>query len=278
MSSLGSFGRSVPPTAVPPAAEAGDVQWSIKVDEVYKWFYSAKQRVEAIAGTTFVVADGSFVALIGPSGCGKSTILNCVAGLISPNRGMVSVRGQRVDGPTPGLGYMTQRDALLPWRRVIDNVALPLQFRGVGRPEREERARDWLIRVGLSDFQHLYPRELSGGMVKRVALARTMVCEPHTILMDEPFGNLDAQMRLQLQSELVALWEGARKSVLFVTHDIDEAIALSDEIVVLSPMPSRVVSVVPVPLARPRNAIRGRLDPEFGRLREHVYQLSGLLG
>ncbi len=207
-----------------------------------------------------------FVALVGPSGCGKSTSLALVAGLDRPSSGTVSVRGKPVDGIGERVGFLFQRDALLPWKTVRDNVLLPLQLRGVGRGEARARAAEWLGRVGLRGFESAYPYQLSGGMRKRAALAQTLVYDPEILLMDEPFSALDVQTRNLMEGELLALWQGSGKTVVFVTHDLDEAIALADEVIVMTAGPARVKARYAVTLPRPRDIHAVRLDPEFTRL------------
>ena len=178
---------------------------------------------------------GEFLAVVGPSGCGKSTLLNMAAGLLAPSAGKVFYRGAPVRSPNTDVGYLTQRDTLLPWRTVEDNVAIALELRGESRADRHRTAHAWLDRVGLSGFEKSYPAQLSGGMRRRACLARTLAYEPETILMDEPFGALDAQLRLVMHDELLKLWTGTRKTIVFVTHDLAEALTLADRVAVFSP-------------------------------------------
>jgi NitT/TauT family transport system ATP-binding protein len=207
-----------------------------------------------------------FVALVGPSGCGKSTSLSLVAGLDHPTSGTVTVRGRAVDGITDRVGFLFQRDALLPWKSVRDNVLLPLQLRGVGGAQARGRVDEWIGRVGLRGFEALFPHQLSGGMRKRVALAQTLVYDPEILLMDEPFSALDVQTRNLMEGELLALWQGSGKTVIFVTHDLEEAIALADEVVVMTAGPARVKARYEVTLPRPRDIHAVRLLPEFTQL------------
>jgi NitT/TauT family transport system ATP-binding protein len=204
-----------------------------------------------------------FVALVGPSGCGKSTSLSLIAGLEAPTSGTVSVRGTPVTGIARSVGFLFQRDALLPWKTVYENVALPLVLRGVRGDSQRERAGDFIDRVGLRGFEHNYPHELSGGMRKRVALAQTLVYDPEILLMDEPFSALDVQTRNLMEDELLALWQGSGKTVIFVTHDLEEAIALADQVVVMTAGPARVKATYDVALPRPRNVQEVRFDPRF---------------
>jgi NitT/TauT family transport system ATP-binding protein len=204
-----------------------------------------------------------FVALVGPSGCGKSTTLALIAGLDVPSAGTVTVRGKPVAGISDGVGFLFQRDALLPWKTVRENVGLPLLLRGVRGPEAQERTADFIARVGLRGFEQRYPHELSGGMRKRVALAQTLVYDPEILLMDEPFSALDVQTRNLMEDELLALWQGSGKTVIFVTHDLEEAIALADEVVVMTAGPARIKANYDVDLPRPRNVQEVRFDRRF---------------
>jgi len=196
------------------------------------------------------VPEGAIVSIVGPSGCGKSTVLNLVSGLMAPSTGWVEINGKRVDGIRHDVGYMFARDGMMPWRTALQNVAFGLEIRGV--PNRAEVARDWLRRVGLEKFESHYRHELSQGMRQRVAVARTFATDPDVLLMDEPFGALDSQTRLLLQELFLWVWDSTKKTVLFVTHDLHEAIFLSDVVVVFTNRPGRVKSVVPVDLPRPR--------------------------
>jgi sulfonate transport system ATP-binding protein len=221
----------------------------------------------AIQDVDFEVRPGSFVSVVGPSGCGKSTLLNLAAGLIQPTSGIVNIFDQRLIGLNRRAGYMFQQDALLPWKTVLGNVTLGLRFRGVDGRAAEVQARDWVVRVGLEHFVDAYPAQLSGGMRKRVAMAQSWIVDPAILLMDEPFSALDVHTRHRMDGELLALWTASPKTILFVTHDLEEALALSDEVIVLSAGPaSRVVSRHTVDLARPRDLIDIRTDARFGEL------------
>jgi NitT/TauT family transport system ATP-binding protein len=256
-------------------SQGGDA--AIDVRDLTKWYFKENSRVVAIDKINFTVGPGEFVSLVGPSGCGKSTILQCVAGLDAAQRGAVYRHGTKANGPSGRIGYMTQKDNLFPWLDVVDNIAFPLRVRGMGRAERYDVAREWVARVGLKGFEQHYPHELSGGMAKRAALARVLAGNPETLLMDEPFGNVDALLRLRLQNELLRIWEQDRRSVLFVTHDLEEAIALSDRVVVLSPRPGRLTSIVDIDLPRPRDVSRSRFDPAFRKVHEDLYEAAGYL-
>jgi NitT/TauT family transport system ATP-binding protein len=255
------------------APRAGAPAPSIRLDHVSKWFFKTGKRFVAVDDVSAEVEDGAFVALVGPSGCGKTTIFNMIAGFARPDRGEVVYKGRPVLAPNIGIGYMTQKDALLPWRSLIANVMLPLSLQKVPAPEARERALDMLQRVGLKGFAEHLPRELSGGMQKRAALARMLVFNPETLLMDEPFGNVDIQLKLQLQRELMSLWEHARKTVVFVTHDLEEAIALSDRIIVLSRRPGRVKAVIAVDLPRPRDPVAIRFEAAFQAIHRRLWEL-----
>src|SRR5689334_17126736 len=227
----------------------------------------------AIEEATLSVRDGEFVALVGPTGCGKSTLLNVAAGLIAPASGSVAVFGERLRGVNAHAGYLFQPDSLFPWYSALDNVAAGLVFRGVHYAEAVERAGPWLKRVGLRAHATKYPHELSGGMRKRVALAQTWVLEPRILLMDEPFSALDVQTRSLMENELLGLWAERRTSVLFVTHDLEEAIALADRVVVLAAGPrSRPVSELAIDLPRPRDVAEIRMEARFVALHAQIWQ------
>lgn len=245
----------------------------IVLSNVTKWFYSNGTRSLAINGVNLNIRDGSFVSLVGPSGCGKSTILNCIAGLLPFEDGEILCDGKKVSNINVGIGYMTQKDYLLPSRNVLDNVILPLQAAGVKKEEARSRALDFIRRVGLAGAEARMPKELSGGMLKRAAMARTLVYNPRTILMDEPFGNVDAQLKLQLQRELLGIWEREQQTVVFVTHDLEEAIALSDQIIVLTGQPGSIKEIVDINLPRPRDPISIRFDAKFQELHQYLWSL-----
>ncbi len=226
----------------------------------------------AVADASLSVAEGEFVSLVGPTGCGKSTLLNVAAGLLVPTSGSVAIFDQPLSGMNEQAGYLFQSDALLPWRTARENVMLGLELRGVPRRQAERQADAWLARVHLAGHGDKYPHELSGGMRKRVALAQTLILDPKILLMDEPFSALDVQTRSLMENELLELWSQDRKSVLFVTHDLEEAISLSDRVVVLSAGPaSRPVGVFPIALARPRDVSEVRLTPEFLELHRTIW-------
>jgi NitT/TauT family transport system ATP-binding protein len=226
----------------------------------------------AVRDIDFEVRPGSFVSVVGPSGCGKSTLLNLAAGLIQPTSGTIRIFDQPLEGLNRRAGYMFQQDALLPWKTVLGNVTLGLRFRGVDSRAAEAQARDWVVRVGLDRFVDAYPAQLSGGMRKRVAMAQSWIVDPSILLMDEPFSALDVHTRHRMEGELLSLWTASPKTILFVTHDLEEALALSDEVIVISAGPaSRVVSRHTVDLERPRDLIDIRTDVRFGELYRKIW-------
>lgn len=226
----------------------------LEIHNLSKSFFArGKGTVQALAPTHLVFETGKFTSIIGPSGCGKSTLFNLIAGLISPTTGSIVMQQEDVTGQTGMVGYMLQKDLLLPWRTVLDNVILGMEIRGVPRRESVRKASALLHRYGLGDFIDCRPSQLSGGMRQRAALIRTLLYDRDIVLLDEPFGALDAQTRVTMQSWLLNIWEEMGKTILFVTHDIDEAIFLSDRIVVMTARPGRVKTIVDVPIARPRD-------------------------
>ncbi len=231
-------------------------------------------RYTAVANTTLAVAPGEFVSVVGPTGCGKSTLLNVAAGLLAPSSGRALIGGEPLAGINARAGYMFQAEALMPWRSALRNVTAGLEFRGVAHAEATRRAREWLTRVGLAGFEDRYPHQLSGGMRKRVALAQMLILDPQILLMDEPFSALDVQTRQLMENELLELWSANRKSVLFITHDLEEAIALSDRVVVLSAGPAtRPIGEFPIDLPRPRDVAEIRLSPHFVELHEAIWHV-----
>jgi NitT/TauT family transport system ATP-binding protein len=220
----------------------------------------------AIEDLNLDITAGTFVAVVGPSGCGKSTMLSLIAGLEAPSAGEVLVRGARVDGIPSRIGFMFQRDALLPWKTVRDNIAFPLQLRSFSKERVQREVIEWTARVHLRGFEDRYPSQLSGGMRKRASLAQTLVYDPEIILMDEPFSALDVQTRDLMEDELLQLWQGTGKTIVFVTHDLEEAIALADRVVVMTSGPARIKAVYDVPLSRPRRIHEVRMEPEFTAL------------
>jgi len=232
------------------------------------------QRYTAVDATDLRIASDEFVSVVGPTGCGKSTLLNIAAGLLEPSAGRVEVFGQALQGINPRAGYMFQTESLMPWRTALENVAAGLEFRGVSQDEREDQARAWLARVGLAGFEDRFPHQMSGGMRKRTSLAQTLILDPDLILMDEPFSALDIQTRQLMENEVLALWSAKRKAVLFITHDLDEAIAMSDRVVVMSAGPaSRPIGEFVIDLPRPRDVAEIRLDARFNALHAAIWDV-----
>ena len=230
------------------------------------------QRYTAVKDTTLVAEEGEFVCVVGPTGCGKSTLLNVAAGLLQPSSGSVKIFGNPLIGINNRAGYLFQAEALMPWRSALDNVIVGLEFRGMERAEALERGNDWLKRVGLTGFGDRYPHQLSGGMRKRVSLAQTFILNPQILLMDEPFSALDVQTRQLMENELLDLWSAERKSVVFITHDLEEAIALSDRVVVLSAGPeTHPIGDYKIDLERPRDVSEIRLTPHFIELHAQIW-------
>jgi ABC-type nitrate/sulfonate/bicarbonate transport system ATPase subunit len=239
----------------------------LRLDQVSMSFKTPTGVFHALAPVTLAISQGRFVSLIGPSGCGKSTIFNIVAGLLEATSGRVLIDGADATGTIGRVGYMLQKDLLLPWRSVLDNVILGMEIQGVPLSDARERALPLLRRYGLSGFEYLYPNALSGGMRQRAALLRTLLFDTDAILLDEPFGALDAQTKLQMQEWLLQIWNDFGKTVVFVTHDLEEAIYLSDEVHVMATRPGRIIASIPVPIGRPRpQAVT--LTPEFTAIKE----------
>jgi NitT/TauT family transport system ATP-binding protein len=245
----------------------------IELHGVSKSFTARGKVMPALDPIDISVAEQEFVALLGPSGCGKSTVLNMVAGLLEPTTGSITYRGAPVSGPNGRVGYMTQKDTLLPWRTVVDNVgiALELQCRSVSAGERRDRVAQVLELVGLTGFEQHYPAELSGGMRKRAALARMLVYEPETLLLDEPFGALDAQLKIIMHQELLRLTRLRGMTVLFVTHDLSEAITLADRILVFSGRPGHIRAGRSVPFGRDRDVLTVQFEPAFAGLYQDLW-------
>ena len=231
------------------------------------------EQVHALAETTLDIGENEFVTLVGPSGCGKSTLLKLVAGLVPPTQGRIRVREQPVTGPFPDVGFVFQQPVLLPWRSVLDNVLFSAELLGLDLRQYRKSAGDLLELTGLGGFETKYPRELSGGMQQRVAICRALLPDPSLLLMDEPFGALDAMTREEMSLELLRIWDERRKTILFVTHSIPEAILLADRVVVMSPRPGRIARVITVGLPRPRT-----VDLEFDpRFKAHSDEVRGLI-
>jgi NitT/TauT family transport system ATP-binding protein len=226
----------------------------------------------AIRDVTFSVAPGEFCAVVGPTGCGKSTTLGLISGLEQPSEGEVEVMGEPVQGIDRRIGYVFQSDAVFPWKNVLSNVATGPLFRGQAKAEARKQAREWIVRVGLAGFEDRYPHQLSGGMRKRVALAQTFINEPQILLMDEPFSALDVQTRILMEDELLHLWSSLKASVVFVTHDLEEAISLADRVCVLTAGPATVKSIYTIDLPRPRKVEEIRFEPRFVELYQRIWE------
>jgi NitT/TauT family transport system ATP-binding protein len=245
--------------AVPTAAD-GAREEAIRFDGVVARF----GNLHAMGPATLAIKRGEFLAIVGPSGCGKSTLLNMVAGTLVPAEGSVHYKGRQVSAINHDVGYITQKNYCLPWRTVEANVRLPLEFRKLPEAEIVRRVSEAVNKVGLNGFERAYPKQLSGGMLQRVMIARTLAYSPDIYLMDEPFGSLDAQLRTRMHGELLKLWQDTGATFVFVTHDLQEAITLADRVVVMSKRPGRIKLVVDIELARPRDVIDIQSNPAFG--------------
>jgi ABC-type nitrate/sulfonate/bicarbonate transport system ATPase subunit len=248
----------------------------IEFDALCKTFPARRddQPVEALKDVSLTIREGEFITVLGPSGCGKTTLLRILAGLEHFDSGAVRVSGADVTGPGPDRAMVFQSFALMPWAKVVDNVAFGLELRGTPSQERHDRAMELVELVGLTGFENRLPGELSGGMQQRVGLARALAVDPQILLMDEPFGALDEQTRRLLQEELLAIWEASRKTVIFITHSMEEAVLLGDRIVLMSPRPGRIVDIVDVPLARPRASAVDSIEgsPEFAAITADLWR------
>ncbi len=259
---------------MPSATDAGR-EPALALDRITCTFASrerAGDRYTAVRDATLAVGEGEFVSVVGPTGCGKSTLLNVAAGLLAPSSGKVRVMGTPLAGINRTAGYMFQADSLMPWRSALDNVLAGLEFAGVPASDAETRGHAWLARVGLTGCDTRFPHQLSGGMRKRVALAQMLILDPKILLMDEPFSALDVQTRQLMENELLELWSADRKSVLFITHDLEEAIALSDRVVVLSAGPeTHPIGEFIIDLPRPRDVNEIRMTPRFVEIHGHIW-------
>jgi NitT/TauT family transport system ATP-binding protein len=252
---------------------SNSVEAAIELWSVTKKFRTPTgQAYTAIRDLTLSVAPGEFCAIVGPTGCGKSTTLSLISGLERPSAGEALVMGKAVQGIDPRIGYVFQSDAVFPWKSVLNNVATGPMFRGQPKREAFERARDWIARVGLSGFENHYPHQLSGGMRKRVALAQTFINEPQILLMDEPFSALDVQTRTLMEDELLQMWSSIKASVVFVTHDLEEAISLADRVCVITAGPGTVKGIYTIDLPRPRHVAEIRFEPRFVELYQQIWE------
>jgi len=250
---------------------------AISVQQLSKLYTTRDGGVAALERISFAVDEGEFVAVVGPSGCGKSTLLKILAGLLSPSGGSASLRGTAIQGPRRDIGVVFQAPVLFPWRTVLDNVLLPIDVQGLGRERFMPAAKDLLALVGLREFERRYPWELSGGMQQRVAITRALIHDPAMLLMDEPFGALDAMTREHMNLELQRIWMEKKKTVFFITHSIPEAVFLADRVLVMTPRPGRVVDDLRIKLPRPR-PLDVMTTPEFGEYTRHIRGLFNVKG
>lgn len=238
----------------------------VDIKNVSKLFQADGKEMEALHDINLNIKENEFICFIGPSGCGKTTLLRIIAGLEDPTSGVVYISGKQIKGPGPERGMVFQEYSLFPWRNVLDNVSFGLELKGITKDSRYRKAKEYIKMVGLERFEERYPHELSGGMKQRVAIARALVNDPLALLMDEPFGALDAQTRNIMQSELLKIWHEEKKTIIFVTHSVDEAIYLADRIVIMSARPGRVKDIIEIDIPRPRN----RTSPEVNRVRDRI--------
>lgn len=236
-----------------------------------EYFYNGKEKTTALYKVNLEIEKGEFICLLGPSGCGKSTLLNLIAGFDKPTSGFVKVNGEAVTRPSENRITIFQNYGLLPWRNVLRNVELGLEAKKIPKKERRRIAEEYIELVGLSSYKHHYPAQLSGGMQQRVALARALAVDPEILLMDEPFGALDAMTRMSMQDEIERLWQEKKKTIIFVPHDIEEAVFLADRIVIMTPSPGRIKSIIKVPLGRKRD----RTSADFLEIRDRVFEEFG---
>ncbi len=244
----------------------------LSIEGVRKEYFSRGKRVVALDSVDLDVPEGEFVTIVGPSGCGKSTLLNLIVGLLRSSGGRIVFRGSAIDGICTQIGYVTQKDNLFPWRTLVENVEIALEIRGIDKNSRGRQAEELIERVGLRGFEEHYPHELSGGMRQRANIIRTLIYDPELILMDEPFGPLDAQTRLVLQDQLLNLWSTTKKTIIFITHDLIEAITLADRVVLMSSRPGRIKSIEQVGIARPRDVFKIHESEQFRAVYEKLWR------
>jgi NitT/TauT family transport system ATP-binding protein len=244
----------------------------LTVEGVGKEYQVRGKRVLALDSVDLNIGEGEFVTIVGPSGCGKSTLLNLIVGLLRSTVGRIVFRGNLIDGICTHIGYVTQKDNLFPWRTLVKNVEIALEIRGIDKNARRRQAEELIERVGLHGFEDHYPHELSGGMRQRANIIRTLIYDPELILMDEPFGPLDAQTRIVLQDELLKLWSATRKTIIFITHDLIEAITLADRVVLMSSRPGRIKSIEQVDIARPRDVFKIHESEQFRAVYEKLWR------
>jgi NitT/TauT family transport system ATP-binding protein len=244
----------------------------LSIENVRKEYQVRGKKVLALDSVDLTIAEGEFVTVVGPSGCGKSTLLNLIVGLMRSSMGRIVFRGAPIDGITTKIGYVTQKDNLLPWRTLIENVDIALELKAIEKSARRAQAQNLIDQVGLSGFEDHYPHELSGGMRQRANIIRTLIYDPELILMDEPFGPLDAQTRIVLQDQLLKLWAASKKTIVFITHDLIEAITLADRVVLMSARPGRIKSIEQIAIPRPRDVFKIHEDAQFRSAYERLWQ------
>ena len=249
---------------------AGENLIKLKIDNVYKEYQGRNGKTIALNGVSLDIKENEFICVVGPSGCGKSTLLNIIAGLLEPTSGTVSLDGKVIEGTDVERGVVFQQYALFPWRTVLKNVMFPLEMKKVPKAEAEAIARKYIKSVGLEGFEKSFPKELSGGMKQRVAIARAYAANPEVLLLDEPFGALDAQTRVQLQSELLETWEKEKKTCFFITHDVDEAVILAQRVIIMSARPGRIKKIVDIDIPYPRTQAT-KTDPRFLELKSEIW-------
>ena len=249
---------------------AGENLIKLKIDNVYKEYQGRSGKTIALNGVNLEIKENEFICVVGPSGCGKSTLLNIIAGLLEPTSGTVTLDGKVIEGTGVERGVVFQQYALFPWRTVLKNVMFPLEMKKVPKEEAEAIARKYIKSVGLEGFEKSYPKELSGGMKQRVAIARAYAANPEVLLLDEPFGALDAQTRVQLQTELLETWEKEKKTCFFITHDVDEAIILAQRVIIMSARPGRIKKIVDIDIPYPRTQAT-KTDPRFLELKSEIW-------
>ena len=249
---------------------AGENLTKLKIDNVVKEYVGNKGKTIALNGVSLDIKENEFICVVGPSGCGKSTLLNIIAGLLEPTSGAVYLDGKKIEGTGVERGVVFQGYALFPWRTVLKNVMFGLEMKRMPKDQAEQIARKYIKSVGLEGFEHAYPKELSGGMRQRVAIARAYAADPEVLLLDEPFGALDAQTRVQLQSELLNTWEHEQKTCFFITHDVDEAIILAQRVIIMSARPGRIKKIVDIDIPYPRTQAT-KTDPRFLELKTQIW-------
>ena len=252
------------------AGEARNLTPKVQIKDVKKIYEGRNGQTVALNGANLDIYDNEFICVVGPSGCGKSTLLNIIAGLLEPTSGTVSLDGKVIEGTGVERGVVFQQYALFPWRTVLKNVMFPLEMKKTPKAEAEAIARKYIKAVGLEGFEHSYPKELSGGMKQRVAIARAYAADPEVLLLDEPFGALDAQTRVQLQTELLETWEHEKKTCFFITHDVDEAIILAQRVIIMSARPGRIKKIVDIDIPYPRTQAT-KTDPRFLELKTEIW-------